>query len=55
MAFQDDVTWDAKQFQMDRYGMGVKETNSLMQAGKHLMGLIQGTGPKSVNHCQVRK
>jgi len=56
MAFQDDAKWEANEFQMDRFGLGVKENNSggLLRAGSKLVSMISGSkDDKKDNQCQV--
>ena len=56
MAVQDDAKWEAGDFQIDRYGLDVKETNSggLLRAGSRLVSMISGgSADKNLNQCQV--
>ena len=56
MAVQDDAKWEAGDFQMDRFGLGVKETNSggFFSAGSKLVSIISGSqADKNPNQCQV--
>jgi hypothetical protein len=53
----DTAKWEAGEFQMDRFGLDVKETSSggLLQAGSKLVSMIRGSqADKKDNQCQVR-
>lgn len=56
MAIQDDAKWEGGEFQMDRFGLDVKETDSvgLSRAGSKLVNMISGSKEyKKDNQCQV--
>jgi hypothetical protein len=49
MAARGEVTWDAEQYQIDRFALNVREKNNgLTEAGKKLLG------PRPSSLCQVR-
>ena len=54
-AVKDEPQWNSGQFQIDRFGLNVKptNTNSILNAGNKLVGMFQGS-PKLSSHCQVR-
>lgn len=56
MAFQDEVKWEAGDWQMDRFNFAAKpvEHSAMYSAGQKLMGIF-GAGPKNSNLCQVRQ
>lgn len=52
MAARGEVTWDAEQFQMDRFGLNIAaKSTGLTEAGEKLLGVL---GPRPSSLCQVR-
>jgi hypothetical protein len=54
---EDEPKWEAGEFQLDRFGLDVKEINNgggLFRAGSKLVSMISGSqGDKKDNQCQV--
>lgn len=53
-AVKEEPQWNSNQFQIDRFGLNVKptNTNSILNAGSKLVGMFQGS-PKLASQCQV--